>query len=264
MNKILSNEDIKNLLPTFVFIDIKNKFTTCITNTLNKEFDLNRKINYRTITGDIYEQNHPNSIYVSPANSLGFMDGGIDAIYSRKMFPECEIRVKNTIKKIGIQDLMGRYYLPIGCSTLVPVKHSKNHDKFTNQYLMSTPTMLLPQNVSQTKNPYYVMYAIVRHCAIFNQYFKSKNYTPINQIFIPGLATGIGQFNSQDCANLICKAMKDAIFDEFSSVSQINKNNSPNHWSYIPNYQHILKEQPLYYQNTEFVEIPIDKIKNIN
>lgn len=259
----ITNDEINKILPTFVFVDIQNNFTTNINNILSKEFDLNRKINYKTITGDIYEQNHPNSIYVSPANSLGFMDGGIDAVLSRKMFPNCEIKVKNTIKKIGIQNLLGRYYLPIGCSLIIPVKHAINGDNFTNQYLMSAPTMLLPQDISNTKNPYYTMYAIVRHCIIFNRYFKSKNYTPISQIFIPGLGTGYGKTTPKRCAELICKALKDAIFDEFINTKSINNNLSPNHWSYIPEYQHILKEQPNYYQNTEFIEIPIENIKNI-
>jgi O-acetyl-ADP-ribose deacetylase (regulator of RNase III) len=39
--------------------------------------------------------------FVSPANSLGFMDGGIDFAYSRHMFPGVEGTVRSKIRALG-------------------------------------------------------------------------------------------------------------------------------------------------------------------
>lgn len=44
--------------------------------------------------------------YVSPANSLYFMDGGFDYALSRIIFPNIEIEVKNIVKQIGFTILL--------------------------------------------------------------------------------------------------------------------------------------------------------------
>ena len=125
--------------------------------------------------------NEPDAIYVSPANSFGFMDGGIDLVYSRMMFPKVETNIKRMIGRIGL-DFEGRDYLPIGCTLAVPTEFR------ANQYMICAPTMLLPQNVSETQNAYYAMYAILRlvHKLIINAKLKIK------KLYIPGLGTGIG------------------------------------------------------------------------
>ena len=51
--------------------------------------------------------------YVSPANSLCFMDGGIDYALSRIIFPNIEIEVKNIVKQLGVTSIVGKSYLPI-------------------------------------------------------------------------------------------------------------------------------------------------------
>jgi len=40
-------------------------------------------------------------VYVSPANSLGFMDGGIDKVLSQVMFSGVETQLKELINKYG-------------------------------------------------------------------------------------------------------------------------------------------------------------------
>jgi len=47
-------------------------------------------------------KNIKRTYYVSPANSLCFMDGGIDYALSRIMFPEIEPYIKNVVKGIGL------------------------------------------------------------------------------------------------------------------------------------------------------------------
>jgi hypothetical protein len=64
---------------------------------------------------------NPNKItyYVSPANSLCFMDGGIDYALSRIIFPNIEIEVKNIVRQLGITSIVGKSYLPIGSSIII-------------------------------------------------------------------------------------------------------------------------------------------------
>ncbi|ADO67079.1 hypothetical protein crov046 [Cafeteria roenbergensis virus] len=57
--------------------------------------------------------------YISPANSFGFMDGGIDLLLSRKIMPEIEPKLKQFIKKFGKENLINRRYLPIDFSIIV-------------------------------------------------------------------------------------------------------------------------------------------------
>ena len=45
----------------------------------------------------------PGTAFVSPANSLGFMDGGIDFVLSRFMFPGVEASVKAAFAREGAQ-----------------------------------------------------------------------------------------------------------------------------------------------------------------
>src|SRR5689334_15250017 len=61
--------------------------------------------------------------FVSPANSLGFMDGGIDLAYSRIMFPGIELKVKNRINELGKVNLLGRKYLPIGSAIIINTQY---------------------------------------------------------------------------------------------------------------------------------------------
>jgi O-acetyl-ADP-ribose deacetylase (regulator of RNase III) len=95
-----------------------------------------------------------NTCFVSPANSLGFMDGGIDLVLSRDIMPGIESKVKNRIQELGIQSSMGRPYLPIGSVISVP------HDSST--CLIITPTMFLPHDVRGTQNAYWSFYAALK------------------------------------------------------------------------------------------------------
>ena len=118
-----------------------------------------------------YKPIKPNVFYVSPANSLGFMDGGIDKPLSCVVFPEIEPIVKENVKYYGKLDNIDRKYLPIGSSIIVQPSTDDiylDHVKDRNSYLVVAPTMLLPQRVDKTKNCYYAtmatMYNVVVNC----------------------------------------------------------------------------------------------------
>jgi O-acetyl-ADP-ribose deacetylase (regulator of RNase III) len=85
---------------------------------------------------------------VPPANSLGFMDGGIDMFYMQ-MFPGIQNIVQDRIKTFDITTALGRYVLPIGSAMLVKTGNEKC------PLLVCVPTMFLPEDIAMTRNVYW-------------------------------------------------------------------------------------------------------------
>ncbi len=123
---------------------------------------------------------------VSPANSFGFMNGGIDKVYM-DIFPNIQSIVQNKISRFQIKDKSGRNYLPIGSAITVPTHNNKC------PYLISAPTMFMPGSITNTNNIYLVFLAIL-HVALNN---------PGITIACPGLGTGVGQMNPKDVIDQI-------------------------------------------------------------
>jgi O-acetyl-ADP-ribose deacetylase (regulator of RNase III) len=173
--------------------------------------------------------------YVSPANSLCFMDGGIDYAISKIIFPNIELEVKHIVKQLGITNIIGRPYLPIGSSIIL--------DKGKKSLVIS-PTMLLPQNVSNTKNAYYATMAILYNILVN----KRENIKDVDILFT-AFCCGCGKMEE----NISIQQIMDGINDYSNYKPKIiNKNiiiNEPN-----------LYDQPKYYQNTEFFSIKPEKI----
>ncbi len=175
--------------------------------------------------------------YVSPANSLCFMDGGIDYALSRIIFPNIEIEVKNIVKQLGITSIVGKPYLPIGSSIIV----NKG-----NKSLIISPTMLLPQNVSNTKNAYYATMAVLYNILIN----KKENIEEIDIIFT-SLCCGYGKMEEDVSIQQIIEGIKDYIHYTPKLIYKDIIINEPN-----------LYDQPKYYHNTEFFKIKPEEIKN--
>lgn len=173
--------------------------------------------------------------YISPANSLCFMDGGIDYALSRIIFPGIEAEVKNIVKQLGFVSIVGKHYLPIGSSIIL--------DK-GNKSLVVAPTMLLPQNVSKTKNAYYATVAILYNILIN----RKENIDDIDIIFT-SLCCGYGKMDEDESIQQIMDGIKN--YRNYKPKI-INNNiilNEPN-----------LYDQPKYYQNTEFFQIKPEEI----
>jgi O-acetyl-ADP-ribose deacetylase (regulator of RNase III) len=208
-----------------IFISLSDTFTDKI-----KEYGFEAK----TMKIQDYIPNKK-TYYISPANSLCFMDGGIDYALSRIIFPNIEVEVKNILKQLDITNLIGRPYLPIGSSIII--------DK-DNKSLVISPTMLLPQNVSKTKNAYYATIAILYNILVN----KNENLDDIDILFT-SLCCGFGKMENEISIQQILEGIKD--YKNYKPKI-INKNiiiNEPN-----------LYDQPKYYQNTEFFPIKPNEI----
>jgi O-acetyl-ADP-ribose deacetylase (regulator of RNase III) len=75
---------------------------------------------------------------VSPANSFGLMDGGVDAAITRFFGAELMYRVQKHI----IEEFLGEQ--PVGTSIIVETGHTKH------PFLAHTPTMRVPLPIAHT------------------------------------------------------------------------------------------------------------------
>lgn len=108
---------------------------------------------------------------VSPANSFGFMDGGIDLVYTKYFGQEMQENLRKCIIQYGGEILVGN-------ALVMGIPNSKNI-----KYLISAPTMRVPEDVSNTINAYLA----------FKAALKVAKDLGLNSILCPGLATTTGK-----------------------------------------------------------------------
>ncbi|MBL8149712.1 MAG: macro domain-containing protein [Blastocatellia bacterium] len=116
---------------------------------------------------------------VSPANSYGFMDGGIDRIYLEYFGNGLQKIVMDEIAKLSDR------YVPIGSSLVVSTKHKKI------PYLILSPTMVTPGTTTAASG-YHAMASTLKAATMAA--------SSIKRVFCPGLGTGIGQVPYEEAA----------------------------------------------------------------
>ncbi|MEL7230969.1 MAG: macro domain-containing protein [Pseudomonadota bacterium] len=140
---------------------------------------------------------------VSPANSFGFMDGGIDAVYMRHFGSSIQTKVRERI----LYDFAGE--LLVGQATIVETGQERP------KYLIAAPTMRIPQILgSETVNPYLATRAtiILANSGVLPTNLEQQGRPirdVVQSIAIPGLGTGIGRVPAQICAHQIKQAIVD-------------------------------------------------------
>ena len=192
------------------------------------------------IGGNVESLNRENTVFVSPANSFHFMCGGIDKVYSQSMFPGIESVAKAAMRRYGFTTKLGRPYFPLTSSHMVPAVES------TNTWLMCTPTMWLPQDVSKTRNAYA---ALLSSLCCLEKYNANPLNTRCTTLVCPGLCTGWGKMPAEVAA----QQMYDAYMDFCNGVR-------PTDLSPASSKAFIVEEpkddQPCYYENKEFKDFP--------
>jgi len=111
---------------------------------------------------------------VSPANSFGFMDGGLDYALSKRFGWELEKRLQAEIRSRPMGELL------IGEALIVATEDEET------PWLISAPTMRVPMEIEFTVNAYLAMKGILA-TALAHQANPS-----IQSIAAPGLGTGVG------------------------------------------------------------------------
>lgn len=132
---------------------------------------------------------------VSPANSYGWMRGGIDAVYART-FPEVEEQVRSAVLAYHGGEL------PVGEALLVPTGVP------SPIWLISAPTMREPGETlpADTVHPYLAARAVLRLWASAVLDNGAPVHRVVHSIAMPGLGTGIGGAAAELCARQIAAA----------------------------------------------------------
>ena len=124
---------------------------------------------------------------VSPANSYGFMDGGIDLAYTRFFGRRPETELQDAIAQLPDG------HLKVGSAMLVTTGHVRI------PYLVSAPTMQLPSRIPP-QNCFYAMAATLN--------LARKHADIISDLYCPGLGTGVGCVEPEDAAREMFNAYK--------------------------------------------------------
>lgn len=135
---------------------------------------------------DIIDSTIKADAIVSPANSFGFMDGGIDLAYCHLLGFDIEDKVQAEI----INKFNGE--LPVGQALSVLTGNKRF------PYLIAAPTMTVPKDISGTDNAYLAFRASLIVA-------KEKGF---ESIACPGLGTGTGKVSFHDCARQMKWAYK--------------------------------------------------------
>jgi O-acetyl-ADP-ribose deacetylase (regulator of RNase III) len=122
---------------------------------------------------------------VSPANSFGIMDGGLDGAIRAQLGGLVETAVQRRI----VEEHHGE--LPVGSAEVLPTGHARW------PFLVVAPTMRVPESVAQTVNSYLAFRAALLAVTKHNRAGGNRR---IHSIVVPGLGTGIGAMDARRCA----------------------------------------------------------------
>ena len=141
---------------------------------------------------------------VSPANSFGFMDGGIDLLYSQHFGWGVQHRLQEAIRTRHHGELL------VGTAEIV---ETENDDI---PYLVAAPTMRVPMALRDLINPSLAARAVL--LLVQNGVMPPDSLyadAPISEVIgtvaFPGLGTGVGNIGSNTCARQVRTAINDVL-----------------------------------------------------
>src|SRR5262245_37218837 len=149
---------------------------------------------------------------VSPANSFGIMDGGLDLAIRNALGAGIQADVQRMI--------LERHHgeIPVGAAEIV----ANTNPRWP--FLVVAPTMRVPEPVAQTLNAYLAFRAALLAVARHN---SDSAATPIRSLLVPGLATGIGAMEARRCAAQMRiafdQATKPARIPSFSLIHELHR-----------------------------------------
>lgn len=179
------------------FIDIDKK----ITDAWQKAFKGIENI--EIIHDSIF--NHPADALVSPANSFGFMNGGIDFAISKNLGWHIEKKLQKIIREKHFGELL------VGEAEIIETDH------IDFPYLISAPTMRTPMTILRSPNVYLAMKAIL--VLVKEKKFDDGVFIrdKVKTIAIPGLGTGVGQVPPLIAARQMRIAWEDIVNEKYKS-----------------------------------------------
>jgi O-acetyl-ADP-ribose deacetylase (regulator of RNase III) len=156
----------------------------------------------------------PCDAVVSPANSYGFMDGGIDAEYLDHFGPQIQLRVRRQIYDHHAGELV------VGTADIVEPGHA------AIPFLIAAPTMRVPMVLRDSTNAYLAARAVVlllkRGVFTSGTLVGQRIADHIRTIAFPGLGTGVGRIGFNTCARQVRAAIDDMLLGNYEM---------PNSWA---------------------------------
>jgi O-acetyl-ADP-ribose deacetylase (regulator of RNase III) len=146
------------------------------------------------------------SAWVSPTNSRGSMDGGLDAIIKKHFGQKIETRLQ--------QEISLRYggFLPVGHAVCIPT------ETHLPRFLISTPTMhASSEDVSDTLN-------VALACAAAFQAVHQQNAREpgsVRSVALPGLGANTGKVPVEICADLMWTGYQLFLDREFADFNDL-------------------------------------------
>jgi O-acetyl-ADP-ribose deacetylase (regulator of RNase III) len=150
-----------------------------------KEYD-----NFEFYCGDVFDKNA--DLLGSPANSFGFMNGGIELAYSNKMGWHIQEEFQRRIKEEFDGEIL------VGQACVIET----GFQQFPN--IILAPTMRVPMYLDGTPNVYLSAKAIF----LAAKRFEMNNSGSLTCL-IPGLGTGTGYVPFKTCAQKMRMAYED-------------------------------------------------------
>lgn len=153
--------------------------------------------------GSIFD--YPADAIVSPANSFGYMNGGIDFAISKHLGWHLEKALQRLIRE--------KYYgeLLVGQAEIL----ATGSPQFP--YLIAAPTMRTPMTITRGPNVYQSMKAVL----VLLPYGKLATGEAVGErvqrVAIPGLGTGVGQVRPLVCARQMRLAWEDVMHEQFAT-----------------------------------------------
>jgi len=140
---------------------------------------------------------------VSPANSFGFMDGGIDHLYSHHFGWEVQGRLQELIRTRHHGELL------VGAAEIVET------GQLRIPYLIAAPTMRVPMILNETVNAYLAARAVlllVKHGVIPSGALAGEPVgAAVQSVAFPGLGTGVGRVGPNTCAHQVRAAIEEVL-----------------------------------------------------
>ena len=138
---------------------------------------------------------------VSPANSFGFLDGGLDATYLAHFGDRVQYAARSAVLYRHDGELL------VGAADAVATGSGEI------PYLVLAPTMRVPMTLpADTVNPYLAMRAVLR--LIEREILREGPYEGqparhrLLRVAVPGLGTGTGRVSPRACARQVAAALR--------------------------------------------------------
>ena len=145
---------------------------------------------------------------VSPANSFGFMDGGIDALYMEHFGADIQLRVRRQIWDHHAGELL------VGAADTVETGDAQI------PFLIAAPTMRVPMVLRDSVSAYLAaraVFLLVTRGAFASGRQQGRQIAEhVRTVAMPGLGTGVGKIGFNTCAHQVRAAINDVLLGQYT------------------------------------------------